>query len=1072
MKTRHRMAALLAVLSMVLTAAPAIPVSADYGVGGTGNNIVEYLDRGIYAIKSGDGMYISWRYNANDSDDAEFRLFRGSQLIYTSKAGDPTCFWDASGNAKSQYRVDMYHGDKLVTSDLCRMESGTNYIEIPLNKPGNSYTANDCSCGDVDGDGQYEIILKWDPSNSKDNSQSGYTDNVYIDCYTLDGKQLWRIDMGKNIRAGQHYTQMCVADFDCDGKAELITKTADGTKDGTGKVIGDGSKDYRNSGGYILAGPEYITLFDGLTGAALDTQNYPVPRGEVSKKTWGDDYGNRVDRMNGAIAYLDGVHPSAVYGRGYYTRLTLSAFDVRDKKLVKRWVYDTGFNTGHAGYGCGNHNVMVADVDNDGKQEVCMGASMIDDDGKLLWSTRQMHGDAMHMGDLDPDHEGMEVWICHEDKPYGVSLLDAKTGNKLFHFDADKDTGRCCGDNVCADNPGAELWGARPANTVLDVHGKTIGSTVPAMNFLIYWDGDLEREILSGTTISKMVSLGKIQDIFNAEGCVSINSTKAVPNMTGDLLGDWREEVVFATSDSTKLRVYCTNTPTDVRLTTLMHDVHYRMQVGCQQSSYNQPPHTSYYLGSEAPLPMRPNVNVLGADSLPEPTEPPLPDLTEPEAPDDFIYGDVNFDGEVDVFDMALMKRHLLHDVFGRNALRRGDVDADGKVGVVDAIALQKYLMTGEYVPAFANKTGFAYAIDQQINKGVHEDYNTGYMDEAYVNLDNEIGSSLEWTVFAQEDGNYLCTFGTANGSASNRQMKVEVNDGADYWMQDFLSTESWTTWQERGIVLPLHKGRNTVRLTSATAEGGPNFDYLKTEWTDEPAAETVGMQSQSADPIQQNQSRTIYIAGDSTVQTYKASAVPPQGWGAFLGENMPEGVAVSNHAIAGRSSKSFYDNGRLTTILDNIREGDYLLVQFGINDAASNKAERYAPTCGKVPGTAGSFEDYMAKYIEGAKAKGATPVMVTTVIGLKAYSGGKFVGSYGNYCDAMKKLANYYQIPCIDLNTLMVNHYNSIGYDAAYKYHMVSTGNGSTDMTHFTEAGAKAVAKLVADDMKRQGLV
>lgn len=207
-------------------------------------------------------------------------------------------------------------------------------------------------------------------------------------------------------------------------------------------------------------------------------------------------------------------------------------------------------------------------------------------------------------------------------------------------------------------------------------------------------------------------------------------------------------------------------------------------------------------------------------------------------------------------------------------------------------------------------------------------------------------------------------------------------------------------------------------------------------------------------------------------MQTYSASKAPQQGWGAYLGENMPDGVAVSNHAIAGRSSKSFYDNGRLDTILGSIREGDYLLVQFGINDAASNKPERYAPTCGQIPGTPGSFEDYMAKYIEGAKAKGATPIMVTTVIGLKAYSGGKFVGSYGNYCDSMKKLAAYYQIPIIDLNTLMVEHYNQIGYDAAYNYHMVSTGNGSTDMTHFTEAGAKAVAKLVADEMKKQGLV
>ena len=563
------------------------------------------------------------------------------------------------------------------------------------------------------------------------------------------------------------------------------------------------------------------------------------------------------------------------------------------------------------------------------------------------------------------------------------------------------------------------------------------------MNFLIYWDGDLEREMLSGTGITKMVSTSKVEQIFNADGCESNNSTKAVPCMTADLFGDWREEVILRTSDNKHLRVWCTTAPTQYRLTTLMHDPQYRMQNCCQQSAYNQPPHASFYLGSDQPLPERPNVKVLGAENPPavQPTEPvteaptepptePAKTLDEPENPEDFIYGDVNFDGVVDIFDMALVKKHLVQPVFGRNALRRADVDADGLVGVVDAAALQRYLSTGKYMPAYEQKLGFTYAIDQQINKA-------------------------------------------ANGSKNNRSMKIEIVGSEDYRVLDCPTTEVWTTWQERGIVLPLKAGKNTIRLTSATAEGGPNFDYLRTEWTDEPVPEvwTEPVQ-QEAQPVQNVAGRTVWIAGDSTVQTYNASKAPQQGWGAYLSANLPEGVKVENRAIAGRSSKSFYDNGRLTSILDSIQKDDYLLVQFGINDAGSSKPERYAPTCGQVPGTENSFEWYMQKYIEGAKAKGAKPVMVTTVIGLKAYSNGKFVGSYGNYCDSMKKLAAYYQIPVIDLNTLMVSHYNSIGYDAAYKYHMVSTGNGSTDMTHFTEAGARAVAKLVADDMKQQGLV
>ena len=619
----------------MLCAAAAVPQTAhaDYGVGGNGTAVMEYLDRGIYAVRSGSGMFVSWRWNADDADSAEFRLYRDDTLVYTSQAGTgATCYQDNGGSTNSVYRVDTVVSGKVVNSETCKFLSGTNYFDIPLDVPQGgvikgeaySYSPNDTVVGDVDGDGQYELFVKWDPSNSKDNSQvtdankgiQGITGNVYIDCYTLTGQKLWRIDMGRNIRAGQHYTQMCVADFDCDGKAELITKTCDGTIDGTGRVIGDGSKVYVTDAGTILTGPEYMTLFEGATGKALDTIDFPVPRGDATsanaKNTWRDNYGNRCERYNSAIAYLDGVHPSAIYGRGYYTRLTLSAVDVVNGKLSKRWIFDTGFDPSAPGYGCGNHNVMVADSDNDGRQEIFMGACAIDDNGKLLWSTGQMHGDAMHLGDLDPDRAGLELWICHEDKPYGVSLVDAKNGQIIFHKDADKDTGRCCGDNIFAGNRGAELWGSRPANTVMNTKGNAIGSTQPSQNFLIYWDGDLERELLDGNTITKMTALNSIKTLLTAEGCSSNNSTKAVPCCTADLFGDWREELILRTNDNSRLRIWCTTAQTDVRLTTLMHDMQYRMQDCCQQSAYNQPPHVSYYLGSEAPLPERPNVVING----------------------------------------------------------------------------------------------------------------------------------------------------------------------------------------------------------------------------------------------------------------------------------------------------------------------------------------------------------------------------------------------------------------------------------------------------------------------------
>ena len=1230
----QRIKAIAASLALTASLLPASavysPVSAAYG---TGKNVVEYLDRGIVAIKSGSGMFVSWRYNANDSDDAVFKLYRDGSLIYTSEKGQATSYWDGSGSASSTYKVETVENGTVKSTDTCSMTSGSDYFTLPLDVPAGgsdySYSPNDCSVGDVDGDGQYEIFVKWDPSNSQDNSKSGYTGNVYIDCYTLDGTKLWRIDLGKNIRAGAHYTQFIVADFDGDGKAEMTCKTADGTKDGTGRVIGNANADYRNSGGYVLSGPEYYTLFDGETGAILDTVNYEYPRGEVSKKTWGDDYGNRVDRFLGAAVYLDGVHPSAVSVRGYYTRMTAVAYDVVNKKLVKRWGFDTGYNASAPGYGDGNHNCMPADVDGDGKQELLLGAIALDDNGKVLWCNRKGHGDAMHLSDFLPDRPGLEFWVCHEHVPYGVSLIDARTGQDIFHFDGDKDTGRCAAGNIYAGNKGAEFWGARPAGVVLDGNGQSTGIAVPAMNFLSYWDGDLERELLDNIYISKIDpnNKSKINTILTADGCASNNSTKATPNLSADIFGDWREELILRTEDNKSLRIYTTNHETQYRLTTLMHDTQYRMQVSSQQCGYNQPPHPSFYLGSDASLPDRPAVTIsnggkpaakvtasfdttktytfknknsglymtaegtsnlsnvsqqpldttgqtsywkledkgggyymiksaagnvyldlnegktamgtniqvyqnsnsnaqqfkfldngdgsyiiatkptggrscveitnayenAGAnvqqweinghacqswivEAVGEQTQPtePQPTETQPTDPQpvitpaagDSIVGDIDGNGKVNIIDLLMMKR--IKDDFKGIDRQRSDTNADGFVDEKDIKAMTLFLSKQGEFEAVKNSSAFLYAEDQTWNKGVLENYNLGYKRANYVNLDNEIGSYIEWQVYAPSDGNYLCNINIANGNTDNRIMRIDVNSGSSYWMMDFMPTGSWTTWNVRGIVLPMNKGKNTIKMTSQTSGGGPNIDYLYMEKTDEPIAETYTPQ-QTTQPDPQS-GKVIYIAGDSTVQTYRESYAPQQGWGAYLSECLG-GANVANHSIAGRSSKSFYDNGRLDTILNTIKSGDLLLVQFAINDSASNNAERYAPTCGSVPGTQGSYEWYLQKYIEGAKEKGATPVMVTTVIGLKAYSNGRFVASYTNYCDAMKKLANYYQIPCIDLNTLMVNHYNSIGYDAAYKYHMVSTGNGSTDMTHFTETGAKAVAKLVADEMKKQGL-
>ena len=619
--------------SALIVGASAVPhIYNTDNVSAAGQINLEYLDRGISAINTGSGMLVSWRWLANDDDNAVFKLYRDGTLIYTSESGNATCYLDKSGSASSKYRVDAYSGGKLVSSENCRLTSDNVYFDIPLNPPtasGVTYSPNDMSVGDVDGDGQYELFLKWDPSNSKDNSQKGKTEKVYIDCIRLDGTRLWRIDLGYNIRAGAHYTQFYVADFDLDGKAEMCCKTADGTVDGTGKAIGDSSKVYRDGNGFIYTGPEYYTLFDGQTGAALDTIDYEPGRGDPTKWGKSSDKTNRVDRFWGTVAYLDGVHPCVVTGRGYYGRMTATAYTVENKKLKKLWMFDTGTSSSSLGYGDGNHNSMPADVDGDGKQEIITGSTCIDDNGSLLWCTNQGHGDAMHVGDLDPAREGIEIWTCHEDSPYGVSLISGKDGKIIFHNNGNGDTGRCCADNIWAGNPGAELWGNKESDgstPVKDVSGNTLSCNRPAINFLIYWDGDLEREVLDGYTdspakIYKMNEKGKLDTLLETTGYYTCNTTKGTPCLSADIFGDWREELIVRAADSNSVRIFCTPYETESRVTTLMHDPQYRMQVSAQNTAYNQPPHTSFFLGTGYDMPARPSDCVVNSGNVVPPVK-------------------------------------------------------------------------------------------------------------------------------------------------------------------------------------------------------------------------------------------------------------------------------------------------------------------------------------------------------------------------------------------------------------------------------------------------------------------
>lgn len=585
---------------------------------------VENLNRGVSAANSGKGVLVSWRRLATDSENTTFKLYKNGQTppIYEGTINDATNYFDASGTASDVYTIDTFVNGEMTefaqaSINLTNKNGGQSgaYFDIPIKQPagltmpdGNTctYTANDASVGDVDGDGEYEIFLKWDPTNSQDNSKNGYTGNVYIDCYKLNGEQLWRIDLGKNIRAGAHYTQFMVYDLDGDGSAEMVCKTADGTVDGKGKTIGDGSKDYRSEAGRILTGPEYLTLFDGKTGAALDTIDYKPGRGDVN--AWGDNYGNRVDRFTAAVAYLDGQTPSVVMGRGYYTRMTLTAYDVVNKKLVERWAFDTGHNSSAAGYSQGNHNLMPADVDSDGKDELVTGAAVIDDNGDLLYSTGFGHGDAMHVGDLDPNNPGLEICMCHEEGPdYGISVRDGKTGKILFREKAGGDTGRVICDNLIAGNAGAEFCGSHSANvytTDNTIVCQWSDITKWGQNSLIYWTDTLERCVLD-RTMADQYGKGRV---FTGDGASYNNASKSNACITCDLFGDWREELVYPANDNTSLRVFSTTYTTEYNMFCLMNDTQYRCQVAGQNVAYNQPPHTQYFLETGKPLPAAPEV--------------------------------------------------------------------------------------------------------------------------------------------------------------------------------------------------------------------------------------------------------------------------------------------------------------------------------------------------------------------------------------------------------------------------------------------------------------------------------
>ncbi|WP_125773206.1 rhamnogalacturonan lyase [Antribacter gilvus] len=712
---------------------------------------LEKLDRGLVAATTADGVFLSWRLLANEVTGAteggqtglNFHVYRGHQKIAT--VTDSTNYLDAGADGSAIYTVKPVGRDGGTGRAATATPWASGHTDLPLTKPADgvtpmgeayTYSANDMSVGDLDGDGALEYVVKWDPSNSKDVSQVGYTGTVYLDAYEADGTLLYRFDLGPNIRAGAHYTQFLVYDFDGDGAAEIMFKTAPGTS--TVRFAPDGSvasedfitmlpedlaagysdtDDYRlsaaqyaerlagvfqgwtthpevvsgqwpatleeawgiaprweyplsaasateavnhfvdvyaparstrnvlrNFNGFVLDGPEYLTVFEGATGAELETVRYEPGRGDDGLM-WGDyamsriEPGNRVDRFLAGVGYLDGSTPSAIFARGYYTRTTLAAYDWDGEHLSQRWFVDSGhapmtnpFNDGPHGrdgtspeWGTittqGDHSLSVADVDADGRHEVVYGSATLDDDGSLLYSSfddmppqsaapgtvaRLGHGDAMHVTDIDPNRPGLEIWTAHEGgvwAPYGSAMRDAATGEVLFGTYSGRDTGRAMIGDVRADVPGLEVWASMPNGTegsgTLSAAGSIVAPTTLGTNQSARWFADGTTAVVdgSGAATPTLRTFGGVA--LTMAGTLTNNGTKGNPSLVADVLGDWREEVLVRTADSSAIRMFTSTEVTDTKLYTLLHDPQYRAEVARQQTTYNQPSYPGFYLASD-----------------------------------------------------------------------------------------------------------------------------------------------------------------------------------------------------------------------------------------------------------------------------------------------------------------------------------------------------------------------------------------------------------------------------------------------------------------------------------------
>ena len=632
--------------------------------------VKEKLNRAPVAVKTSQGILVSWRYLKADGN-ATFSVYRNGTLVKSGIA-DVTNYLDADGKGGDTYKVESSKGGEATCTAWDNMFTKISLPRPKAIKSGETtgrYRPDDISVGDLDGDGDYEFVVKWMPDNQRDNGEKGYTSPCILEAYEFDGTKMWQVNLGFNIRSGNHYTQFLVYDFDGDGKAEMICKTAPGSKDGNGNYVSaagdatiqavDNTATYVvTSGsltGHISGGEEFLTVFNGQTGAAMHTVWYNpnrsmgVGNSNMTYGKWETELGkttnyNRGERYNAAVAYLDGTGslPSAIMQRGYYGSCFIWAVDWDGTALKTRWLHkgtaqsswsvvdaadtelanqDTNPVTsmGKSSFGQGVHGISIGDVNNDGKDDICIGSATIGHDGKLLCATGFGHGDAIHLADLWPDRPGLEVMMPHEEKSslgdFGWDVHDATTGEVLHNATSDKDNGRGLACDFIPAKRGSEFWSSADNDVRSCVDGSTISSSKPDTNFRIYWTGDPFDQSFDGrynatdgcspririwnTASNATKVFQEFADYGKPQTC---NTTKATPCLQADLLGDWREELIMTnyetdwSAPTCDLLIYSTPEPTPYMVPCLMEDHMYRMGIAWQNSSYNQPPHLGYYL--------------------------------------------------------------------------------------------------------------------------------------------------------------------------------------------------------------------------------------------------------------------------------------------------------------------------------------------------------------------------------------------------------------------------------------------------------------------------------------------